>query len=99
MSLGAFRAQITGMAANLDAALQAVTRGDVGTLRAQYSQFASGYAGVSKEIAELYPIRCPRLIADRIDGDAAVLVGSVVNLSAAAAPVAALRAGVASIAS
>ena len=99
MSLGAFRAQITGMAANLDAALQAVTRGDVGTLRAQYSQFASGYAGVSKEVAELYPVRCPRLIADRIDGDAAVLVGSAVNVPAAAAPIAALRAGIASIAS
>jgi Haem-binding domain len=97
MNLGAFRTQVNGMAASLDAAIQALAVGDQRAVRAQYAQFAGTYGGVSKELAELYPVRCRRLIADRLDGDAAILVGPVVNLSAGAAPVAALRAGIAGI--
>src|SRR5437868_7997228 len=97
MSLGALRTQVNGMSVSLDATAQGLARGDVTTVRAQYSQFAARHGGVSKEIAELYPVRCQRLIADRLDGDAAVLVGPAVNLSAAVPPLAALRAGIAAI--
>jgi mono/diheme cytochrome c family protein len=93
MSLGVFRGQVTGMLGSLDGAQQALAANDAITLRALYGQFALAYAGVTKEIAELYPIRCPRLLADRLDGDAAILVPATVNLTAAAAPVTALHAG------
>ena len=97
MSLGALRAQVNSMAASLDGALQALARADASALRTRYGQFAATYGGVSKEVAELYPVRCPRLIADRLDGDGAILVPPTVNLSEAAAPVAALRAGIAAL--
>jgi len=97
MSLGAFRTQVTGMLGDLDSAQQALAANDALTLRAQYSQLAVAYAGVSKELAELYPVRCPRLLADRLDGDAVILVPATVNLTAAAAPIAALRAGLSGI--
>jgi ABC-2 type transport system permease protein len=99
MSLGVFRTQVNSMAASLDGAMQAVARGDASTLRARYGQFAAAYGSVSKELAELYPVRCPRLLADRLDGDAAILVPPAVNLSASVAPVSALRAGLAALSS
>jgi hypothetical protein len=97
MSLGAFHSQVNSMAASLDAAVQALAVADANVVRARYTQFVATSSGVSKELAELYPMRCRRLIADRLDGDAAILVAPALNLSAAAAPVAALRAGIAGI--
>src|SRR5260370_40206234 len=97
MTLGTLRTRVTGMGANLDAALLAISATDLGTLRAQYGQFAATYGGVTRELAELYPIRGPRLLAQRLDGDAAILLPASPNIANAAPPVAALRPGVAGL--
>jgi len=97
MTLGALRAQVGSLLASLDGAQHAAAANDAAGVRANYGQFAANYAGVSREDAELYPVRCPRLIADRLEGDAAVLVAPNVNLVAAVAPIAAVRAGLTSI--
>jgi mono/diheme cytochrome c family protein len=57
---------------------------------------AATYPGVAKEIAELYPVRCPRLLTDRINGDAAILGGQIDGLGAGTT-LTALRAGLAAI--
>ena len=95
MTMGAFRQQLGGLQGGLDAALGALARGDVASARGQYGQVAVGYAGVSRELAELYPLRCPRLLSDRVAADGALL-GTQVDLAAAAPVLVALRAGVAS---
>jgi hypothetical protein len=86
MTLGAFRTQATGMLGGLDASARAFTAGDAQAGSALYGQFAAAYSGVSKEIAELYPLRCQRLIADRLEADAAILIARPPNLAAAGAP-------------
>jgi ABC-2 type transport system permease protein len=96
MSMGAFRAQIGGMQTGLDATLGALASRDVGSARLQYGQVARSYASVSKELAELYPLRCPRLLSNRLAGDSALL-GAQVDVAAAAPALVALRAGLASI--
>ena len=97
MSLGALRSQVSGMLGDLDGARSAVSANDAGSLRTRYGRFAGGYAGVAREIAELYPVRCARLLADRVDGDAAILLSPAVDVSTASAPVVALRSGISSI--
>jgi hypothetical protein len=97
MTLGTLRTHLGGMIGNLDAALQSLASSDAAAVRTQYGQFAVTYGGVDTEIAELYPVRCRRLLADRLDGDTAVLVGQTVNLTSAALPLTALRSGLASI--
>jgi hypothetical protein len=97
MSLGTLRTQLGGMVGNLDAALRSLAAGDVGGLRTQYGQFATTYGGVNTELAELYPVRCRRLLGDRLDGDAAILIGQTANIGLAAAPLTALRSGLASL--
>jgi hypothetical protein len=97
MTLGTLRTQVGGMIGNLDAALQSIASSDALTLRTQYGQFAASYGGVGIAIAELYPVRCRRLLADRLDGDSEVLVGQTANAAAAAAPLTALRSGLVSI--
>jgi ABC-2 type transport system permease protein len=96
-TLGALRTQATGVLGGLDGAARSFAAGDVQTGVAQYGQFAVAYSGVSKEIAELYPLRCQRLIADRLEADAAILIARPPNPAAAGPPVAALRAGLASL--
>ena len=96
MSMGAFRAQVGGMQAGLDGALGALAAGNVGGARLEYGQVATSHAGVSKELAELYPLRCPRLLSNRLTADSAML-GSPVDAAAATPALVALRAGVASI--
>jgi ABC-type transport system involved in multi-copper enzyme maturation permease subunit len=96
MSMGALRQQVGGMKGGLDAALGALASGDLEAARGQYGQVANSYAGVSREVAELYPLRCPRLLSDRADADAALL-GTRVNPSTAGPALAALRAGLASV--
>jgi ABC-2 type transport system permease protein len=94
MSMGALRQQIGGMLTGLDGALSA---GDLGIVRSQYGQVAVSYAGVSRELAEVYPLRCSRLLSDRVAADSALL-GSQADPAAAAPQVVALRAGLASVA-
>jgi ABC-2 type transport system permease protein len=96
MSMGAFRQQLGGMQGGLDAALGALARGDVAGARSQYGQVAVTYAGVSRELAELYPLRCPRLLSDRVAADGALL-GTQPDVAAAGPLLAALRAGVVSV--
>jgi ABC-2 type transport system permease protein len=98
MSLGIFRTQVRGMLGNLDAALGAVSTGDAFTVYSQYAQLSVAYGGISKEMAELYPVRCPRLLGDRIDADAAILgTPRQVDLATAGLSLTALRGGLASI--
>jgi ABC-type transport system involved in multi-copper enzyme maturation permease subunit len=97
MTLGSLRQQVGGMQAGLDAALSELTSGNLGAARAQYGQVAVSYAGVSHELAELYPLRCPRMLDDHVQGDSAVL-GAQVNPTVAASPLVALRAGLGSVA-
>lgn len=97
MTLGAFRQQIAGMQSTLDASVGSLSSGNTAGLVAQYSQVAVTYAGVSKELAELYPIRCPRLLDDRISADAALL-GPRLDSAAASPALTGLRGGLASIA-
>jgi ABC-2 type transport system permease protein len=96
MSMGAFRAQVAGIQAGLNTALSALSTGDSGGARVQYGQVATSYAGVSKEVAELYPLRCPRLLSDRVSADS-VLLGTQVDAAAAGPVLLALRAGIASV--
>ena len=98
MTLGAFRTQVAGMLNGLDGVIGGLAVNDGQALVSQYGQFTVAYAGVSKEVAELYPMRCQRLIADRLEADAALLIARPANLVAAGPPVTALRAGLASLA-
>jgi ABC-2 type transport system permease protein len=96
MTLGAFRQQISGMQANLDSALGSLASGNGAAVVGQYSQLTVSYGGVSRELAELYPIRCRRLLGDRANADAAIL-GPQVNPAAAGLALTALRAGMVSM--
>jgi ABC-type transport system involved in multi-copper enzyme maturation permease subunit len=96
MTLGAFRQQIGAMQANLDASLAGLASSNAGAVANQYAQMSVAYGGVSKELAELYPLRCPRLLADRIGADAAILAPRI-DTRAARLALEPLRAGVAAI--
>jgi len=96
MTLGAFRQQVGGMVSTLDAALGALASGNYAAAVGQYARLTASYSGVQKELAELYPIRCPRLLADRILGDSALL-GPRIDPAAAGLALTALRSGVVSI--
>jgi ABC-type transport system involved in multi-copper enzyme maturation permease subunit/mono/diheme cytochrome c family protein len=96
MTLGAFRQQIGGMQSQLDTALASLGSGNNAALVSQYSQMTGSYLGVSRELAELYPVRCPRLLEDRVNGDAALL-GPRLDPAAAGPALTALRAGFASV--
>ena len=99
MRLGPFRSQVGGMLGNLDGALGAASSSNATTVYAQYAQLSVAYAGVSKELAELYPVRCPRLLADRLDADATILGGPQhMDIAAAGVSLTALRGGLSSIA-
>src|SRR5439155_3452919 len=89
VTLGTFRGQLTAMLSSLDAASRALAANDPAAGRVQYGQFASTYGGVSKELAELYPVRCSRLLADRLEGDAAILATPSVKMSEAVASISA----------
>jgi ABC-2 type transport system permease protein len=97
MRLGAFRQQVGNLQSTLGTALAALAGGDAGSLRSQYTQFTRTYAGVSTEIAELYPLRCGRLFSSRMGADAAIL-GAQVDPAAANLNLTALQAGLVSIA-
>jgi ABC-type transport system involved in multi-copper enzyme maturation permease subunit/mono/diheme cytochrome c family protein len=97
MTLGAFRQQIGGMQTTLDSVLGSLGAADSASLVGQYSQLAVSYGGVTRELAELYPIRCPRLLGDRVNADAAIL-GPRLDPAAAGPALVALRAGLGSTA-
>jgi ABC-type transport system involved in multi-copper enzyme maturation permease subunit/mono/diheme cytochrome c family protein len=97
MPLGAFRQQVGGMQTLLDSALGSLSSGNAAAVVDQYSQLTVSYAGVSRELAELYPIRCPRLLGDRANADAAIL-GPRLDQAGAGLALTALRAGVGSAA-
>jgi mono/diheme cytochrome c family protein len=78
--------------------MTALTTGDGGMVLSRYTQLTVAYAGVSKEIAELYPIRCQRLLRDRIQADTAIVRPRIDGASATLA-LTALRSGLASIGS
>ncbi|HEY1293826.1 MAG TPA: heme-binding domain-containing protein [Chloroflexota bacterium] len=96
MTLGAFRQQVGGMQSTLDGALGALASGNYSAAVGQYAQLTASYSGVQKELAELYPIRCPRLLADRILGDSALL-GPRVDPATAELALTALRSGIVGI--
>jgi hypothetical protein len=96
MTMGAFRQQVGAMQTTLDTALGSLAARDLASTRTAYGQVANTYAAVSREIAELYPLRCPRLLSDRATADAALL-GAQVDPTAAAPALVALRAGLISV--
>ena len=98
LTLGAFRTQVAGMLNGLDSVIGGLAANTGQALVSQYGQFTVAYAGVSKEVAELYPCAASGLIADRLEADAALLIARPPNLAAAGPPVTALRAGLASLA-
>jgi hypothetical protein len=77
------------MVATLDGALAA---SDIAALRAAYGPFVPRFDGVAVELAQLYPGRCPRLLANRSLAEApAQSLG--VNAQMTVAAILALRAG------
>jgi len=72
MRLREFKAAVSTSMVGLNGVLVALAGGDPGEARAQYAQFAGTYRGMAKELAELYPGRCPRLNADAIGADGAL---------------------------
>src|SRR6185436_16827685 len=92
MSLGTFSQRLTAIQANLDSALANVAAANPAAVLAQYTPLTVDYRGVAREFAELYPVRCPRLLGNRIAADAAILAPRV-DIGGAGPPLSALRAG------
>jgi ABC-2 type transport system permease protein len=90
MTLGQLRGHVNGMNAGLTAALASA---DAAATRAGYGQFTTSFGAAFREVAELYPGRCPRFNADRMTVESALPQGA-----AAARPgLLALQAGVQSL--
>jgi ABC-2 type transport system permease protein len=96
MTLGALRQQVGIMQTQLDAALSHLTVADGGGLASAYAQFTVSYAGVTQDLAQLYPVRCPRLLEDRIVADAAI-VATRIDGGTAASVLIGMRSAIASI--
>jgi hypothetical protein len=96
MKLGDFRTQLNTMITTLNGLQGNLASADQTTVLGQYTQFGASYRGVQKELAELFPGRCPRL-----NGDAAVveavLAGPPSGYAAAAGPAYGLNAGLYSL--
>jgi mono/diheme cytochrome c family protein len=90
MTLGQLRSRVNGMNGGVAAALSASTAAAV---RAGYGQFTAELGAAFKEIAELYPGRCPRLNAQRATLDAALAAAGPLNPGAAGPALRALQAG------
>jgi mono/diheme cytochrome c family protein len=84
------------MQTQLDAALSRLALGDGAGLASAYANFTVSYAGVTKDLAQLYPVRCERLLEDRIMADAAI-VSPRIDGGAAASAMIAMRSGLNSI--
>jgi mono/diheme cytochrome c family protein len=96
MTLGALKQQVSAMQTQLDAAVSRLGAGDGGALASTYAQFTISYAGASPGLAQLYPVRCPRLLDDRIAADAAI-ASPRIDAGAAAAALIALESGISGI--
>jgi ABC-2 type transport system permease protein len=70
--LSDFKAQLGVMNTSLNAAQAGLAVNDLATARAQYAQFGNAYRSVAREVAELYPGRCPRLNGDVSGADSAM---------------------------
>ena len=98
MTLGALRRQVGDMQATLDGTLGSLASGNRAAVVSQYAQLTVRYQGVSREMAELYPTRCLRLLGDRVSADSAIL-GPQLDPGGAGLALTALRAGLASMGS
>jgi mono/diheme cytochrome c family protein len=96
MTLGALKQQVGAMQTQLDAALSPMRVGNGGGVAAAYARFTVTYAGVAPALAQLYPLRCPRLLEDRIMADASI-VAPRIDGGAATAALVALKSGMASV--
>ncbi|HEV7663851.1 MAG TPA: heme-binding domain-containing protein [Chloroflexota bacterium] len=63
MTLGQLRGHVNSMSVGLSSA---VATADATSMRVGYGQFTTSFGAAFKEIAELYPGRCPRFNADRL---------------------------------
>jgi ABC-type transport system involved in multi-copper enzyme maturation permease subunit len=90
MPLGTFRNQLASLVPVLDGAVVSANP------RAAYAQFASGFDGSATEIAQLYPGRCPRLLANRATIESALLA-TAPDVATVDPALRGLRAGVASM--
>jgi ABC-2 type transport system permease protein len=92
MKLGDFRAQLGSMITTLNGLQVSLATANQPTVLAQYAQFGTAYRSVAKEVAELFPGRCPRLNSDAAAVDAALL-GPPSGYAAAGPALYALNAG------
>ncbi len=97
MRLSDFKTRVGSSTASLNAVLVGLAGNAEAVALAQYAQFASGYRGIARELAEMYPGRCPRLNADAIGADAALLPGPAAGAAAATPWLYALSVGLVSL--
>jgi mono/diheme cytochrome c family protein len=98
MRLSDFKARVVSQIGSLNGVLAGLAANNQAATRAQYAQFSNAYRGVAKELAELYPGRCPRLNADAAGADAAIIGGTVTASASASQLVYALNVGLFSLA-
>jgi mono/diheme cytochrome c family protein len=91
MTLGQLRGHVNTMNAGVTTALAA---SDPAATRTGYNQFTTSFGAAFKEIAELYPGRCPRFNADRLAVETSLQQGG----SAVRPGLVALQAGLQSLA-
>lgn len=97
MRLSEFRAQVGASSTSLNDVLVALAANDQAVVRAQYAQFGSAYRGIARELAEVYPGRCPRLNADAVAADAVLLPDQPTTAMDATPSLYALRVGLVSV--
>jgi ABC-type transport system involved in multi-copper enzyme maturation permease subunit len=97
MRLSEFKAQVGSSMASLNGVLVALAGGDRAAVSAQYARFAGSYRGIAKELAEMYPGRCPRLNADAIGADGAFSPSSLTGAAGATPWLYALNVGLLSV--
>jgi mono/diheme cytochrome c family protein len=93
MSLSDYKARVAGQVMNLNRVLSGLAANSPTAVRAEYAQFADGYRGVRKELAELYPGRCPRLNDAAAGADRAIISSPTVDTPAASQWIYALDVG------
>jgi ABC-type transport system involved in multi-copper enzyme maturation permease subunit len=93
MRLSDFKARVAGQVANLNRVLSGLAANSPSAVRAEYAQFANGYRGIYKELAELYPGRCPRLNDAAAGADRTIIASPTIDTVAASQWIYALDVG------
>jgi mono/diheme cytochrome c family protein len=83
MRLSDFKARVAGQVMNLNRVLSGLAASSPTVVRAEYAQFADGYRGTGKDLAQLYPGRCPRLNDAAGGADRAIIWSPTIDTPAA----------------